>query len=235
MARHPAADVNLVLLFKAPHNAKRRLAAQIGDLAATAASLLCDCALQDVEGWPGPGWLSPASVDDGQWLAARIGKAAPMILQQGANLGERINHVDTVLRSKGQTKILFIGTDCPGLDADYLSAAARHLDEHDAVVGPSRDGGVVLMGARRPWPRLGELRWSTARLHDDLTAACGQQGWATGRLGLRSDVDTASDLLEARAELGGDARCTRRELVEWIAERSGVLRAAAGRWPRAAQ
>ena len=229
MARHPAADVHLVLFFKAPHNAKRRLAAQIGELATTAASLLCDCALQDMEGWPGPAWLSPASADDGQWLAARMGKATPMILQQGANLGERINHVDAVLRSKGQIKILFIGSDCPGLDADYLNAAATHLDDHDAVVGPSRDGGVVLMGARRPWPRLGELRWSSARLHDDLTAACGQQGWATQRLGLRSDVDTASDLLQARAELAGDARCTRRDLAEWIAERSGVLRAAAGR------
>ena len=223
MAKDPAADVNLVLFLKAPHNAKRRLAAEIGDLATAVAKLLCECALEDVEDWQGPAWLSPANPDDAAWLASRVGRTPQVMPQKGANLGERINHVDAALRSKGLMKIIFIGADCPELDSEYLNEAAAYLDDYDAVVGPSRDGGVVLMGARRPWPALRELRWSTDHLMADLSSACERSGWTTARLGVRSDVDDLEDLLALRNELANDTRRARRDLAEWLTARADML------------
>ena len=138
------AHPSLVVMLKAPANAKRRLAAEIGDLAGEAASHLLACALEDALAWPGPAWLSPANPQDQDWLlseiragtmpmaavcpspaatgnrkegpAAHRGKTFGVIAQQGGNLGERINYVDGELRQRGVGDLLFVGTDCPGLD-----------------------------------------------------------------------------------------------------------------------
>ena len=223
MTKDPVADVSLVLFLKAPHNAKRRLAAEIGKSATAVARLLCECALQDMEDWQGPAWFSPAEPDDEAWLDSRLSSTARIMPQRGANLGERINYVDAQVRSTGPTKIIFIGSDCPGLDSEYLGEAAAHLDEYDAVVGPSRDGGVVLMGARRAWPELRDLRWSTSHLLEDLCSACERSGWTIARLEVRSDIDNLSDLLTVRNELLNDTRRTRRDLTEWLTSQADTL------------
>ncbi len=230
-----AADVNLVLFLKAPHNAKRRLATEIDELATTAATLLWACALQDLADWRGPAWFSPADAGDHDWLRSELGGAVDVIRQRGANLGGRINHVDRALRAKGLAKLLFIGTDCPGLDPDYLELAAAGLQAHDAVLGPSSDGGVVLMGARRAWPDLTALPWSTDRLHDALSSVCAHHGWSVARLPVRSDIDTVADLLAARDALENDERPSRRELAAWIAARSDRLTRHGARGPAVAE
>ena len=58
---------------------------------------------------------------------------------------------------------------------------------------------------------------------DDLATLCDRAGWTIARLGIRSDIDTVSDLLAARDELGGDTRRTRRDLAEWISARGDTL------------
>ena len=223
MTKDPVADVSLVLFLKAPHNAKRRLAAEIGKSATAVAGLLCECALQDMEDWQGLTWFSPAEPDDAAWLDSRISNTARIMPQRGTNLGELINIVDAQLRSTGLTKIIFIGSDCPGLDSEYLREAAAHLDEYDAVVGPARDGGVVLMGAHRAWPELRNLRWSTSHQLEDLCCACERSEWAIARLAVRSDIDNLDDLLAVRNELLNDARPTRKNLTEWLTSRADTL------------
>ncbi len=80
------------------------------------------------------------------------------------------------------------------------------------------------MGARRPWPELRELRWSTDHLLEDLSSACEQSAWTTARLGVRSDVDNLADLLALRNELVNDTRRARRDLAEWLAAKADTLR-----------
>ena len=247
------AHTGLVVMLKAPANAKRRLAAWVGDLAAEAAAHLLACALEDALAWPGPTWLSPADPQDRAWLLSEIGgdrKPAPypfpqlatcgdpndvtashrgaicgLVLQQGENLGERINYVDSELRSRdrGISRLLFLGTDCPGLDSAYLEQAALELQRADAVLGPAGDGGVVLMGARRPWPDLSGLGWSTRDLFAELQDVCLDAGWSVATLDTRKDVDTLQDLLGAGAVLAGDRRRARRDFAEWLRARSGTL------------
>ena len=233
----------LVVLLKAPKNAKRRLASEIGDLAAEAARHLCACALEDARAWPGPTWLSPADPGDRNWLSSAIvseigpsrGSGEPpdgdrlpddpatqldgisgLVPQCGGNLGDRINHVDRELRRQGAGKILFMGSDCPGLDAAYLEQAGRALDRVDAVLGPAADGGVVLMGARRPWPDLRDLSWSTGEFCVELVELCRGSGWRVATLGVREDIDTLRDLLRAATTLQADERPARRGLAAWL-------------------
>ena len=248
-----ATDTDLVVMMKAPANAKRRLAAEVGELAGEAAAHLLACALEDARAWPGPTWLSPANRRDRDWLLSEFG-TPPMLIrtsrakavgtagqpgvreaqrggiyglvsQQGKNLGERINHVDSRLRREGADKLLFVGTDCPGLDSAYLQQAAARLRNADAVLGPAGDGGVVLMGARLPWPDLSGLGWSAQGLGGELRDLCREAGWRVAALDVRDDVDNVADLLGAGDLLSGDGRASRRELSEWVNAHRGPLSA----------
>jgi len=212
-----------VLCFKSPARSKRRLAREIGELASAAADHLWDCALEDLRAWPGPACFAPASTADLAWLTEKLGEQPEVALQRGANLGERINHVDRALRARGATKVIYIGTDCPAMGAAYLSQAADTLENSDAVLGPARDGGVVLMGARRPWPMLEDLPWSTDELYGTLSARCAQHAWSISSLEPRADVDTAADLLGTRMDLMHDHRTARRALAGWVTQKSRSL------------
>lgn len=231
-------------MLKAPVNSKRRLAAEVGDLAEEAAACLLDCALEDALSWPGPTWLSPANQRDLEWLTTRVDtesvlirKSRPaidgtarhsgsdrtrrseicgVVPQRDGNLGERINSVDSDLRRRDVTRLIFLGTDCPGLDASYLDQAARSLQIADAVLGPAEDGGVVLMGANRPWPDLKELGWSTRGLCSELRGLCREAGWSVVMLDTREDIDTLGDLLGTAEAMSGDSRPARREFAEWL-------------------
>ncbi|NIW23683.1 MAG: DUF2064 domain-containing protein [Gammaproteobacteria bacterium] len=216
------AAAGLVLCCKAPQRSKRRLATQIGDGAATAAEHLLACALEDLAAWPGETVIAPASNDDAEWFRHTADECFEMVVQYGDSLGARINHVDAVLRSTSRERLIYIGTDCPALDANYLASADRALEDHDAVIGPATDGGVVLMGARRAWPAFADLAWSTAELCEQLSARLLAQNWSIARLGTLTDVDTVEDLTKARDGLVSDERTARRAFLDWLRATEGV-------------
>ncbi len=208
----------LVLFLKAPARSKRRLAAEIGELATTAATHLWACVLEDLQNWPGPVYFAPAEAGDAAWLARQLGQSHEAVLQAGGNLGERINHVDETLRNRGEQKVLFVGTDCPAMEVGYLLQAAADLNHHDVVLGPATDGGVVLMGARRAWPALTDLPWSTHRLHGELVRCCARRGLTIANLEPRADVDSVAALLAARRDLAQDLRPARRAFSRWLSQ-----------------
>lgn len=216
----------LVLMFKAPARSKQRLAATLGGLALGLAERLCACAFEDLAEWPGPVCFAPAGDLDRHWLEARIERGAPIVTQPEGNLGERINHVDRALRALGFARQIFIGIDCPQLDIHYLAQAARLLNDHDAVFGPARDGGVVLMASSRAWPELGELRWSSAILGAQLDDICRAQHWSVAQLEERPDVDTLEDLAPLARQLRPDKRPARRALQTWLAAHDANWQAA---------
>ncbi|HEX6999214.1 MAG TPA: TIGR04282 family arsenosugar biosynthesis glycosyltransferase [Gammaproteobacteria bacterium] len=208
----------LVVMLKAPERSKRRLAAEIGPRATEAARHLYQCVLEDLAEWPHEVCFAPASPAD----PCPADAAGLVVVQPPGNLGERIEHVDRELRRRGVGRPLFIGTDCIELDGGYLRRAASALDAHDVVLGPARDGGVVLMGARTPWPALGGLPWSTAALGAALHARCSSAGLSVALLAERGDVDTRADLAAARRRLAADPRPARRAFARWLAEQTDL-------------
>ena len=208
-----------MLCCKAPRRSKRRLATELGDAASAAAEHLLACALEDLASWPGEAVIAPASAEDAEWLRANSNGDRVTVVQRGGSLGARLNYVDAALRSAARERLIFIGADCPAVDPAYLARADSALDNSDAVLGPALDGGVVLMGARRPWPELGDLAWSTPQLRQDLCARLRRQGWSIAALESLADVDTVDDLTTAAPGLVGDDRPARRALVDWLRAR----------------
>jgi len=82
-------------------------------------------------------------------------------LQSGNGLGERMsNAFREVLRSN--KKVLIIGSDCPQLDLMTISNAFSALNDHDHVIGPSKDGGYYLLGMKEYNPAVfKDVSWST--------------------------------------------------------------------------
>jgi len=221
---HVAGPDTLVVFCRRPRAGvgKRRIAAELGDLAtAELAEHLLAAALEDARAWPGEVVVAPASGDDLEWAAGLPLDAHRVVPQpEGENLGARILHVDRAVRAAGAGRVVTIGSDAPLLAAADYAAARRALEQSDVVLGPASDGGVTLMGARRPWPQtLAGLPWSSGELGAALERACRDAGLSVARLGERPDVDRASDLPGLQAGLAGDERPARRRLRAWLEAR----------------
>jgi glycosyltransferase A (GT-A) superfamily protein (DUF2064 family) len=211
----------VVLMMKSPARSKRRLAERIGARRATqAAQRLLGCACEDLAAWPGPKCVAPSAADE----LADAPPADATVVQVDGNLGERLHHVNDELIRRGFGRQIFIGIDCPSLDVAYLEQAAAALEDHDAVLGPAADGGVVLMGVRGRWPPLAGLPWSTSTLFESLQAACARAGARAATLPGRNDIDTLGDLIALGEELRGDPRPARRALLRWLATQPDLYR-----------
>lgn len=110
------------------------------------------------------------------------------------DLGERMERAFSLALEGGDSAIV-IGTDSPGLPRRILDAAHLRLREHDAVVGPSDDGGFYLLGLRRcPSGLLHGLSWSTATTRERLLERLRSSGIAVAEVEPWFDVDEPADL-----------------------------------------
>jgi rSAM/selenodomain-associated transferase 1 len=165
---------------------KRRLAAEIGDLAAlqfyrrTLRRLLARVGRD-------PRWRLVVS------LTPDCGRLPGWITQpQGrGDLGQRMARA----LERGHGPAVLVGSDIPALGGAQIARAFRRLASADVVFGPATDGGYYLVGTRRGtlarW-MFARVRWSSAHALADTCANLRLRRVAlVERL---SDVDTAADL-----------------------------------------
>ncbi|WP_034886750.1 TIGR04282 family arsenosugar biosynthesis glycosyltransferase [Gillisia sp. Hel_I_29] len=67
-------------------------------------------------------------------------------LQQGEDLGERMQYAFEQGFKAGYQNIIIIGSDLYDLNKQDIEEAIVDLQEYDAVVGPAEDGGYYLLG-----------------------------------------------------------------------------------------
>jgi len=114
--------------------------------------------------------------------------------QTGEDLGARLERAFDDLLKDGPARAVFLGADCPMLDADALRRALEALAEHDLVLGPSHDGGYYLIGLAAPQPALFRgISWSTAAVAVQTRTRAGALGLSCAVLRPLRDVDTARD------------------------------------------
>lgn len=134
--------------------------------------------------------------DNPAWLAAGIDtQAFAYHSQQGDDLGERMHHAMTQALENYQ-QIVIVGTDCPGVDADYIANAFSCLSKQQPVViGPASDGGYVLLGMHGKCVDVFRgVEWSTDRVLLQTQALLRKQNLQWQLLPVQHDVDTADDL-----------------------------------------
>lgn len=128
---------------------------------------------------------------------------APLVEQQGADLGERMcDAIAWVLER--HVRALVIGSDCAVLDAPALQQAADALQSHDMVFTPAEDGGYVLVGARRGAqvaPAFAGIHWGTGGVMSTSRQRARDAGLTHTELPTLWDVDEPADW--RRAVAGG--------------------------------
>ena len=96
---------------------------------------------------------------------------------------------------KNAESVLLIGTDCVEMSGDLLREAAQALQEHDAIIHCTADGGYALLGLRRFSPFLfSDMPWSTDAVASTTIDRIGQLGWSVHFGQLLHDVDEPQDL-----------------------------------------
>jgi rSAM/selenodomain-associated transferase 1 len=119
-----------------------------------------------------------------------------LILQNGPDLGVRLDNVLTHFLSCGYQRVVVMDSDSPTLPLNCLTAAFAALaDAADVVLGPCDDGGYYLIGLKNPAPRLlREVRMSTPNVTTDTLALAAEEGLRVELLPEWYDVDDAAAL-----------------------------------------
>lgn len=190
--------IAIVILAKAPVAglAKTRLIPRLG--AAGAASLQAAllrrvvATAQAANLGPVTLWCAPdCSHPDFVALAEKA--SLSLATQPAGDLGERM-HAAVCASPAGVAGTLVIGTDCPALAPDLLREAASALRNNEAALIPAEDGGYVLIGLRKPEPRVfTDIAWSTPSVAAETRERFGELGWRWHESTPLWDVDHAAD------------------------------------------
>lgn len=184
----------LIIFVRAPRYGavKKRLATDIGKW--TAWRFYRNCSANLVKRLSDPRWTTVLAVQPD--LFAKQGRfwppTLPRITQGSGNLGNRLSR--TALSVK-RGPIIIVGSDIPNITRDHIASAFTNLGYHDAVLGPSPDGGYWLVGLRlrpnRPRP-FTNVRWSSRYTLSDTLKNFDSRHRIAFIESLR-DIDTVSD------------------------------------------
>ena len=195
-----------------PGRVKTRLAATIGDrfsctlyramvldvLRAVQASGLELCLLHDGSD---PEQLPPA------WRRA----AAAVRPQVDGDLGARMAAAFVDGFAAGCDRVLLAGSDLPGLDSATFRVAAESLEQYEAVLLPTRDGGYGLFGLRATAfspSFFTDIAWSTDRVLAATLLRLHRAGVRVQLLPVQQDIDTSDDLRSYCRQPAAHARHT---------------------------
>ena len=153
----------LIIFVRAPRYGavKKRLATDTGPWIAW--RFYRNCSANIVKRLTDPRWTTVLAVQPD--LFAKQGRfwppALPRIAQGNGNLGTRLSRAALSVK---RGPIIIVGSDIPTINRDHIALAFTNLGYHDAVLGPSPDGGYWLVGLRlrpnRPRP-FKNVRWSS--------------------------------------------------------------------------
>ena len=192
---------NAILFFvkyPEPGQVKTRLAAGIG---AAHAIALYQCFLDDLSatlansGHDVIVCYSPNTITAKAWAQHRFPFAKQFYAQRGSDLGERILNAFE-FGFHAYQKLLLIGSDSPHLPAHIFNEAFDALEEFDAVIGPSTDGGYYLIGFRHKVVSRAfqNINWSTNRVLTQTKNALASENKSVHLLPETLDIDEYDDL-----------------------------------------
>lgn len=116
------------------------------------------------------------------------------MVQEGSDLGERMENAFDAIFRFGYTKAVLIGTDCPEITPIILENALNSLKRSETVIGPALDGGYYLIGMDNVLPQLFyQIPWSTENVFPITLKRINQDSISHHLLPVLSDIDTEED------------------------------------------
>lgn len=156
-------------------------------------------------------WLLVAAGPEGaQRLARRLGlgRSWRVGVQGRGKLGTRLARWFRRVAARAPRPVIAIGADSPWMGARRLREAIAFLAHRDVVLGPARDGGYYLIGARRWLPLLfRKIDWGTGRVLQQTRRQLRRAGIQAGLLAEDFDLDRPDDLRRAARLLLRKPQC----------------------------
>jgi len=133
-----------------------------------------DDAEKDVRPWRRKGWtLAP---------------------QGAGGLGRRLMAAFRGAFAAGFEGVAIIGSDSPEITPNDIQDAWAALEEHDLVLGPTKDGGYWLIALRKVLPKLFKsIPWSTDRVFEKTVEQARAADLRVHCLRELEDIDTEQD------------------------------------------
>ena len=209
----------LVVLAKywEPGQVKTRLAATVGELAATRIHrefvrcivwrLRATAYRRSIAVWPSHRQAAFRK------LAPRSWRVLPQI---PGDLGKKLDFLFRRHLSQPDSSLLAIGADSPDLPREILLQAFTKLETHCVVLGPATDGGYYLIGMKRHVPIFDGIEWGSGCVLEQTLERLKASGIEPALLETWPDVDNWDDLCALRDRL---ARPTTDRPLMRLAER----------------
>jgi uncharacterized protein len=114
-------------------------------------------------------------------------------IQQGEDLGVRMQNAFRNILDLGYKKVVIIGSDLFDLTTNHIINAFDKLEKNDAVIGPAEDGGYYLLGLKKTIPKVFESKnWGTSTVFNDTLKDL--ENHKIDFLETLNDIDTFEDL-----------------------------------------
>jgi rSAM/selenodomain-associated transferase 1 len=138
----------------------------------------------------------PAHAQDGADWAPGMDAYLP---QAQGDLGTRLTAAFAASFARGARKSVVIGCDCPQISKESIVSSFTALNDCDAVLGPTEDGGYYLLGLKEGHPALFQnIPWSTGQVLEQTLNILKIHSLSYISLNAFSDVDTLEDFERVR-------------------------------------
>ncbi len=195
----PMKSARIIIFAKAPQPgfAKTRLIPALGAAGAAglARQMLFNTLREALAADIGPVELCVTpEINQAAWQGLHLPAGIEIFAQGEGDLGARLARA-AERALKDAESILLIGTDCVEMSGGLLREAAQALQEHDAVIHCTADGGYALLGLKQFDPSLfSAMPWSTDAVSATTLTRIGQLGWSVRTGQMLHDVDAPEDL-----------------------------------------
>lgn len=151
--------------------------------------------------------LLVAHTQDPNWETLKsVFPTARFFPQEGADLGEKMNHALNFALSMGYEKCILTGSDLPLMTVAHLQSGLEALEKADVTLGPTSDGGYYLVGVKEESPFLFEKqRYGYGNVFENTLAAAEAAGKSFCSALPCDDVDTPEDLKKLLKTLNPDS------------------------------
>ncbi|WP_308990923.1 TIGR04282 family arsenosugar biosynthesis glycosyltransferase [Mariniflexile litorale] len=121
-------------------------------------------------------------------------------LQQGDDLGSKMENAFLELFQMGYEKIIIIGSDLLDLKKETINNAFDALKKHKVVIGPAEDGGYYLLGLSNMYHFIfNNKSWSEPKLLEETLTDLEENNILFTTLETLNDIDTYEDLIASKA------------------------------------
>ena len=120
-------------------------------------------------------------------------------VQQGVDLGERMQNAFKKGFEDGYERIVLIGSDLPDITANHINKGLEALKQNDVTFGPAEDGGYYLIGLSKMHNFVFDNKpWSEQHLLEETLSELKKNSITFTTLEILNDIDTFEDLIASK-------------------------------------